>query len=261
MIANDFIHLDNIIRFAPRSFWQRHSPAAPILNQISLRLQSQETVGLVGASGSGKTSLLKVMLALDAADRGAMSCEGRAIAPASVASLAWYRRRVQYIPQDPASALAPHHSVAQLIAEPLHHLLGLQNVHQRVAELCDRVQLPRTLLHVPAGQLSGGQAQRVAIARALAPEPRFLLADEPVSGLDLPLREQMKGLLQRLTREQGMGLLMVSHDFSALAGLCDRLLVMHAGEIVEDRATNDLLAAPHHPQTCQLLQAIPVISL
>ncbi|MEQ4953410.1 ABC transporter ATP-binding protein, partial [Klebsiella oxytoca] len=110
-----------------------------------------------------------------------------------------------------------------------------------------------------AGSLSGGQAQRVALARALIIQPDFLLADEPVSGLDLPLREQIKSLLLRVTEENRMGLLIVSHDISMLAGLCDRTLVMEAGKIIEDRPTLEMLHLPHHPHTRQLLDAVPAL--
>lgn len=124
----------------------------------------------------------------------------------------------------------------------------------------DQVGLSTTLLDRVAGQLSGGQAQRVALARALMVQPEFLVADEPVSGLDLPLREQIKTLLQQVTKQNKMGLLMVSHDISMLAGLCDRMLVMDGGCIIEDRPTAEVLASPQQPHTARLLQAVPALS-
>ena len=168
---------------------------------------------------------------------------------------------MQYIPQDPAGSLPPAQTVYQIIAEPLKRLGFSGNIRLRVTDVMAQVCLSETLIGRTAAGLSGGQAQRLAIARALAIRPQFLVADEPVSGLDLPLRGQIKQLLQQVTQQNGMGLLMVTHDISMVAGLCDRLLVMHGGKIVEDRATQDILRAPDHTHTRQLLQAIPHLPL
>ena len=232
-----------------------------LFSRLSLSVGRHERIALVGASGCGKSSLLKILLAMDAPDSGEVFCDGVQIRPGSARSLRGYRRRVQYIPQDPAGSLPPNHTISQILAEPLKRLGYHGEILSRMREVLTQVGLCETLLHRKAGSLSGGQAQRVAIARALAISPEFLIADEPVSGLDLPLRAQIRQLLQQVTQQNGMGLLMVTHDISMAAGLCERLLVMHAGQIIEDRATQDILRLPHHPHTRQLLQAIPHLPL
>lgn len=241
-------------------FWQKKRPNKQALHPLTLDIAQHERVGLIGESGSGKSTLLKLILGLESPDTGEVWCEETRVEAGAHRRLNAYRLRVQYIPQDPAASLAPHKTVAELIAEPLARLRKIRATEMQLLGALAQVELSATLLHTPAARLSGGQAQRVAIARALALKPAFLLADEPVSGLDLPLREQIKSLLSTLTRENNMGLLMVSHDFSMLSGLCDRVLVMHEGRIVEDRHADDLLAQPLHPQTHKLLQAVPRVS-
>ncbi|MDY4379844.1 dipeptide/oligopeptide/nickel ABC transporter ATP-binding protein [Pectobacterium brasiliense] len=267
-VSSPFLSLEHVSRYrqTPRLPWQKADPASAIFHDLSLNLQQHERVGLVGASGCGKSTLLKTLLALEAPERGAVYCDGNLITPGSVRSLLWYRRRVQYIPQDPAGSLAPRQRVADLLIEPLKRLRPDEVRHvnrnhsARLGDVMDQVGLSVTLLDKVAGQLSGGQAQRVALARALIVRPEFLLADEPVSGLDLPLREQIKALLQQVTEQNKMGLLMVSHDISMLAGLCDRMLVMDGGRIIEDRPTAEVLASPQQAHTARLLQAVPALS-
>ncbi|KHT28516.1 ABC transporter ATP-binding protein [Pectobacterium carotovorum] len=267
-VPSPFLSLEHVSRYRQTSRlpWQKADPASAIFHDLSLNLQQHERVGLVGASGCGKSTLLKTLLALEAPESGAVYCDGNLIKPGSVRSLLWYRRRVQYIPQDPAGSLAPRQRVADLLIEPLKRLRPDENRHAngnhsaRLNEVMDQVGLSVMLLDKVAGQLSGGQAQRVALARALIVRPEFLLADEPVSGLDLPLREQIKALLQQVTEQNKMGLLMVSHDISMLAGLCDRMLVMDGGRIIEDRPTTEVLASPQQAHTAHLLQAVPALS-
>jgi peptide/nickel transport system ATP-binding protein len=261
LVSEPFLHLHNVSRHftRPGSFWRRQHTT--LFEHLSLKIGRHESIGLVGASGCGKSSLLKILLALDAPDSGKVFCDGAEIRPGPVRSLRHYRQRVQYIAQDPAGSLPPAQTVMQIIAEPLKRLGFTGDIPWRVSEVMAQVCLSETLKSRTAGELSGGQAQRVAIARALAIRPKFLVADEPVSGLDLPLRAQVKQLLLQVTQQNGMGLLMVTHDISMVAGLCDRLLVMHNGEIVEDRATHDVLHSPDHTHTRQLLQAIPPLPL
>lgn len=257
-----FLRLDGVSRYqsAPHKLWSKPAPAAAIFHNLSLCLTRYARVGLVGASGCGKSTLLKTLLALEAPDEGDVYCDGIPVRPGSVRNLRWYRRRVQYIPQDPAGSLAPNRRVSELLSEPLKHLCHEKSQPERLREALEQVELSPTLLDRKAGELSGGQAQRVALARALIIKPDYLLADEPVSGLDLPLREQIKALLLQVTEENRMGLLMVSHDISMLAGLCERMLVMENGRIIEDRPTMDVLNAPRQPHTRQLLHAVPVLS-
>jgi len=229
------------------------------LYPTSLVIEEGERVGIVGVSGSGKTTLLRLMLALDTTDTGAVTCQGKEVYPAEVKKLKWYRRKVQYVPQDPASTLDPLMTVRKLVREPLVRL-GVPGDHdEMVRDALDSVGLDEKFMNRRANELSGGQAQRLAIARAIATRPDFLLADEPVSGLDLPMREAIVALLRRVSEERGTGIVVVSHDLSMVANLCERTVVMHAGEVVEDRSTRELLAAPRHERTKELLDAIPVL--
>lgn len=240
----------------PRRLWRR-SPPMPALHDLSFELDAGERVGLVGMSGSGKSSLLRCLLAIEAPQAGQLLCRERPVVPGSVASLRWYRRGVQYVPQDPGASLEPRMTVAQLVAEPLRRLHVDCDPDRRAEEALKSVGLDHHYLSRRPNELSGGQAQRVAIARAIATSPAFLLMDEPVSGLDMAIRAQVVRVLHELSTERGTGILMVSHDISVVAGLCQRVLVMEQGRIVEDRPTRDMLRAPHHPHTRELLNAAP----
>ncbi len=231
------------------------------LHSTSLTIGAGERVGIVGVSGSGKTTLLRLMLALDTTDTGAVTCQGKEVYPAEVKQLKWYRRKVQYVPQDPASTLDPLMTVRKLVREPLVRL-GVPGDHdEMVREALTSVGLDEKFMNRRANELSGGQAQRLAIARAIATRPDFLLADEPVSGLDLPMRESIVALMRNVSEERGTGIVVVSHDLSMVASLCERTVVMHAGEIVEDRPTKQLLTEPRHERTRELLDAIPTLHI
>ncbi|KFD18968.1 oligopeptide transport ATP-binding protein [Tatumella ptyseos ATCC 33301] len=258
-VSPAFIQVDRISRYRNRHAfpWQKATSANAILDDFSLTLHPHERVGLLGCSGCGKSTLLRAIMALDVVDSGAVYCNGKRVRPGPARTLRWYRRQVQYLPQEPASTLPPAMRVRDILNEPLRHSGHRRHASSDLAASLEQVELSPKILDKHAGSLSGGQAQRVALARALIIKPDFLLADEPVSGLDLPLREQIKSLLLRMTEENRMGLLVVSHDISLLAGLCDRTLVMAAGEIIEDRPTPEMLHLPHHPHTRQLLNAVP----
>nr|WP_243851185.1 ATP-binding cassette domain-containing protein [Modestobacter marinus] len=229
------------------------------LQAVDLRVGAGERVGLVGTSGSGKSTLLRCLLGLESPDRGTVTFAGRPVRPGPTASLRWYRRLVQYVPQDPAGSLDPRATVRDLVAVPLRHLQVPGDHDATVATALRRVGLDPELAGRRPGELSGGQAQRVALARALAPGPALLLADEPVSGLDLPVRDQVVEVLAELSARQGLGLLLVSHDLAVVARLCDRTVVLGDGRVLEDRPTADLLASPDHPRTRELLAAVPTL--
>ncbi|WP_291279187.1 ABC transporter ATP-binding protein [Galactobacter sp.] len=241
----------------PRSRWSAARARTTALAPTSFDIGRGERVGVLGSSGSGKTTLLQQLLALDLPDSGTIEFDGRRIEPGTATRLRWYRRRVQYIPQDPASTLDPLMPVSMLVAEPLKRL-GVDGDHgTMVLAALESVGLNSSVLNRRAGEISGGQAQRVAIARAIVMGPELLLADEPVSGLDLPLRQQVVALLRTLSEERGMGLIVVSHDLSVVADLCDRTMVMSDGHVVEDRTTTDLLECPEHRVSKELVAAIP----
>lgn len=227
------------------------------LDGVDLRIDPGQRVGIVGSSGSGKSTLLRLLLALEAADAGEITYDERLIAPGSVRELRWYRRQVQYVPQDPAGSLDPRRRVADLVAEPLRRLQVAGDHRARVVEVLAAVGLDASFLGRRPHELSGGQCQRVAIARALAPGARMILADEPVSGLDLPLRQQVLAVLEQVCATLETALMIVTHDLSVVSRLCDRCLVMSGGRIVEDATTSDLLTHPGHPETRRLLGSIP----
>ncbi|MCL5427223.1 MAG: ATP-binding cassette domain-containing protein [Gammaproteobacteria bacterium] len=240
----------------PREVFWRAGERKQVMNNIDLTLYPGERVGLVGLSGSGKTTLLRALLAIEAPDSGNIICQQKDVRPAATAKLRWFRRLVQYIPQDPASSLDPRMSVRDLVAEPLIRLRVDCNPEERAREVLEQVGLDAPFLDRRPHELSGGQAQRVAIARAIATRPRFLLADEPLSGLDLPIRAQVINVLKKLCDESGTGLLMVSHDLAVVTKLCQRTLVMDDGKIVEDRPTAALWRHPRHPVTLALINAV-----
>nr|WP_276307991.1 ABC transporter ATP-binding protein [Arthrobacter ruber] len=227
----------------------RRSTRREVLRGISLQVSSGTSIGLVGSSGSGKSTLLRTLLALETPDSGTVTLQDHIIRPGSLKSLRAFRRTVQYVPQDPASSLDPRMTVEQLLREPLVCLEAEGQHSMRVREALARVELPSSAADKRPFQLSGGQNQRVAIARALVVSPAILLADEPVSGLDLPLRNQVLGVLQMLISDQGLGVLFVSHDLDAVATVCTRTAVLSDGRIVEEGPTQQILESPQHEVT------------
>lgn len=229
----------------------------PALRDVSLTVTTGDTIGLVGSSGAGKSTLLRSLLALEKPVSGTVAFNERAVTPGPASSLRWYRRLVQYVPQNPAGSLDPSMDVSRLLLEPLRQL-GIGGDHQSmVSRALERVELDPGVLRRRPGQLSGGQNQRVAIARALVPSPRILLADEPVSGLDLPLRNTVLTLLGQLVNRDGLGLLFVSHDLGAVSMLCSRTVVLSGGGIVEQGPTAELFRNAKHPATQELIASVP----
>ena len=232
-------------------------PAAETLHNISLELSPGTSTALVGSSGSGKSTLVRILLALARPTRGTVALGTRNVKPGPAHSLKWYRRAVQYVPQNPAGSLDPRMTVSQLLLEPLRRLRVEGSHAMLVKQALERVEVPAGLMQRRPGELSGGQNQRVAIARALVVSPAFLLADEPVSGLDLPLRDTVLGLLEGLVQQDGLGLLLVTHDLATAARACGRTAVLAAGRIVEHGPTGQVLDNPCHEATAALIAATP----
>ncbi len=229
----------------------------PAVNGVDLEVAAGERVGVVGESGSGKSTLLRLLLALEAPDAGSVHYRGRRVRPGRAGRLSWFRSEVQMVPQDPWSSLNPRMRLDDAIAEPLRCLRFPGSHARRVAEVLRAVELdPETATRRP-GEFSGGQRQRIAIARALAPSPRLLLADEPVTALDASSRSRVLGLLRDLVDRDGLGLLLVSHDLAVVRQLCDRVLVMRDGSIVERGSPDEIFASPQHDHTRRLLNALP----
>ncbi|AZS49018.1 MULTISPECIES: ABC transporter ATP-binding protein [Microbacterium] len=230
-----------------------------VLDDVSLRIDEGDSLGLVGESGAGKSTILRLMLGLTAPRDGQVLFEGAPLALRDRAQMRRFRASVQPVFQDPYSSLDPRQRIDRIVGEPLRSL-GLASgadAQRRIAEALDSVGLPADTARRYPHEFSGGQRQRIAIARAVVSRPRVLLADEPVSALDVTTRVQVLELLDRLRRENGLSLVMVSHDLTAIASACDRTLVLKDGRVVEQGATSAVLHAPQDPYTRALVDAVP----
>ncbi|MBB2940811.1 peptide/nickel transport system ATP-binding protein [Actinoplanes lutulentus] len=234
------------------------------LDGVDLTLHRGQAIGLVGESGSGKTTLARIVVGLERADSGEVRHDGLELSKQTREQRRQWRRDVQYIFQDPYSSLDPRLSVAQTLREPLelnHRGLSRAEVSRRIDALLDEVELPRDFRHRHPSELSGGQRQRVGIARALASEPTLVIADEPVSALDLSVQARILRLLARLRAERDLTYLFISHDLAVVRYLCDDVVVLRDGRIVEQGRTDDVLRNPRDPYTQTLVDAIPGGSL
>ncbi len=231
------------------------------VDDVSFTLDHGKTVALVGQSGSGKSTLAKLLLRLEHPTSGEIRLDGEPVARRG-AALSRYRRTVQMVFQDPFASLNPFHSVEHHLARPirLHHpRMTEAEVHRRVLHLLERVRLTpaETVARRRPHELSGGQRQRVAIARALAPEPGILIADEPVSMLDVSIRLGVLNLLATLQREEDLGVLYITHDLATARHFSDEILVMYQGRIVERGPADDVILHPRHEYTRTLADAAP----
>jgi len=233
------------------------APRVEILKGLDLDLPRGQVTGIVGESGSGKTTLGRCLIRLLEPTAGTIRFAGTDITHLDRRGLAPLRRDLQIIFQDPMSSLNPRHTVRQLVEGPLR-VNGLDAPRERARDALARARVPDDAAGRYPHQLSGGQRQRVGIARAIALSPRFILADEIVSGLDVSTQAEILALLEELVADLGLTMAFVSHDLSVVRRLCARVVVMRGGEIVEQGATADLFAAPRHPYTAALKAAIPL---
>jgi oligopeptide transport system ATP-binding protein len=224
---------------------------------VDLSLARSEVLGLVGESGCGKSTLARTIMGLLPATGGSVWLEGKNITASPATGDA--RRALQMVFQDPFASLNPRLNVAAALAEPLrvHRLRPAAEIPARVAELAALVGIPARNLHKYPHEFSGGQRQRIAIARALALEPRVIVADEPVSALDVSIQAQILNLLAQLVRELGLSLVFIAHDLSVVRHLSDRVAVMYLGKIVELGRAEDVIDRPQHPYTRALVSAVP----
>lgn len=231
------------------------------VDDVSVQLAPGEVLALVGESGSGKTTLGRMLLGLTPPSEGQILYRGQDVATLSGEAWRAFRREVQVVFQDTGGSLNPRHTIAQSIALPLRHNRGLEAtaIAREVDELLDQVGLPAThFRHRLPHELSGGQRQRVGIARALASRPAVIVADEPVSALDVSIRAQILRLMADLQRERGLAYLFITHDLGVVRAMADRVAVMQGGRLVELDTADALLSAPRHPYTQRLLAATPV---
>ncbi|MDF2114323.1 ATP-binding cassette domain-containing protein [Roseiarcaceae bacterium H3SJ34-1] len=235
-------------------------PLIDILKGIDVSLAPGEALGVVGESGSGKSTLGRTLLRIYTPQRGNIIFDGIEIADAPETAIAGLRLRMQMIFQDSQSSLNPRQRILDILAAPFieHGIASGRAARDRAMALLERVGLDQRHAQRYPHQLSGGQRQRVGIARALAMQPKLIIADEIVSGLDVSVQAQIIALLRTLRAEENIGLIFISHDLSVVRSICDRVAVMRSGEIVETGACADVFAAPQHAYTRALLRAIPL---
>jgi len=232
--------------------------AVPAVQNLSFALHAGETLGIVGESGSGKTTVSRIITRLLEADQGQVSIDDRDFLAADQRAVRALRKDVQMVFQDPMASLNPRRRVIDLIAQgPIVHGVPKAQAHARARQLLELVELSPAAADRFPHEFSGGQRQRIGIARALALEPRIIVADEPVSALDVSVQAQVLRLLADLRRRLSLSMVFVTHDLRVAAQLCDRVIVMSKGEIAESGQTSEVFSNPRHPYTQHLLASIP----
>jgi oligopeptide/dipeptide ABC transporter ATP-binding protein len=244
--------------FAPRGFLAL-GPAVQAVTTVDLALARGETVGLVGESGSGKSTLGRLLLGLIPPSAGRVLINDVDLATLGSAELRAIRRRMQIIFQDPYSSLDPRRRVGAQIADgmAIHRMGSRAERAERVGALLEQIGLTSAHAERLPHEFSGGQRQRIGIARALATGPEFLVADEPVSALDVSVQAQVLALLARLCAQSSVALLFISHDLPVVRSLCERVVVLYLGRVMEEGPTAAVFARPRHPYTQALLSAAP----
>ena len=243
---------------SPAARAEKHQIKA--VDDVSLSIQRGEILGLVGESGSGKSTLGRAILQLAPTTSGTVSVDGTVLSSLNATQLLPWRKRMQMIFQDPYASLNPRMTVYQTLAEPLLYqgLADSSTVDQQVQQLMDDVGLARANMRKYPHEFSGGQRQRIAIGRAIATKPDFIVADEPVSALDVTIQAQVLELILSLVERHNLTMLFISHDLSVVRTISDRVMVMHHGVLIEQGATEALWAKPEQTYTKDLLKAIPL---
>jgi len=238
---------------------ERHIGDIKAVDGVSFEIKRGETLGLVGESGCGKTTVGRALLRLYDPTEGKIFFEDKDIATLSGKELRQLRRRMQMIFQDPYSSLNPRQNVGNIVSEPLKvHGIGGKNVEVQVRELLDTVGLPKGSANRYPHEFSGGQRQRIGLARALALSPDLIVADEPVSALDVSIQAQIVNLLEEMQEEFALTYLFIAHDLAVVRHISDRIAVMYLGRIVEVAPSAKLYENPLHPYTKALLSAVPI---
>ncbi|MGC2773149.1 MAG: ATP-binding cassette domain-containing protein [Candidatus Sulfotelmatobacter sp.] len=260
------LEIRNLTKIYPQGesvFGKAHGEVRAV-DDVSLDIHAGETLGLVGESGSGKSTLGRLLLRLIEPTSGSIRFEGRDLLAASPGEMRRLRRDMQIIFQDPFASLDPRFRVEDIIAEPLlihENRSSKAGIRSRVVELLRAVGLDESILQRFPHEFSGGQRQRIGIARALALRPKFIVADEPVSALDVSVGAQIVNLLAQLQREFGLTYLFISHSMPVVRYLSTRIAVMYRGKIVEVGGTAQITERPQHPSTRSLLEATPEVAV
>jgi peptide/nickel transport system ATP-binding protein len=257
------VELDDLKVYFPIKsglFLDRHVGDIKAVDGVSLSIKRGETVGLVGESGCGKSTVGRAILRLYEPTDGRIVFDGQDITKLGESELRPLRRRMQMVFQDPYSSLNPRHSVGRMVSEPMrvHGLGGRRSTNARVRELLQTVGLPADAGSRYPHEFSGGQRQRIGLARSLAMNPDFIVADEPVSALDVSIQAQIMNLLENLQKEFELTYLFIAHDLAVVRHISDRIAVMYLGKIVEISPADELYARPLHPYTISLLSAVPI---
>lgn len=244
--------------FSSGSLWRERIRA---IDGVDMDVHPGEILGIVGESGSGKTTLARCSLRLIAPTSGSVVFDGRDLASLSPSELRAKRKEFQMIFQDSSASLNPGMTVGQVLAEPLeiHHFGSKESREQRIRELLESVSLSPSLIRRESSELSGGQQQRLGIARGMALKPRLLIADEPVSALDVSVQAQILNLLGDLKKRYDLTLILISHSLAAVHYLCTRISVLYKGRLIEEAPAADFFREPQHPYSRILLESLPVL--
>jgi ABC-type glutathione transport system ATPase component len=243
----------------PRESLFAPAPVVRALDGVSFRVEAGRSLGIVGESGSGKSTLARLVMALDRPTAGRVRMQGRDLNALGVRQLRDARRDFQMVFQDPYGSLDPRQRIARIVAEPIEALglAGRAERRERAGEALAAVGLRATDLDKYPHEFSGGQRQRIAIARALITRPKLIVADEPVSALDVSVQAQVLNLMQDLQQREGISFLLISHDLAVVNHLCDDVVVLLKGKIVEAGPPERLFRDAQHPYTRRLLDAVP----
>ena len=258
------LQTENLVKhFSAKSgFFQRDSGFVRAVDGVSLSMRKGTTLGLVGESGCGKTTFGRLIVKLEKPSGGKITFAGKEISQLAGSELKRYRREVQMIFQDPFESLNPRRTVRSILSQPFlnHKIASGSELDGIVVDLLNTVGLKPGEMYIQRypHQFSGGQRQRIGIARAIALRPRLVIADEPVSALDISIRGQILRLMLELQQTIGLSYLFISHDLSVVRSLCNHVVVMYVGKVVEMGETEELFSNPLHPYTIALLSATPV---
>lgn len=258
-MADLLLSVKNLRTYFPfGSRWQGTRDIVKAVDDVDLKIERGKVLGLVGESGSGKTTFGRSVLRLVEPTSGEIFFDGQDILRLKSRDMRMLRRRMQIIFQDPYATLNPRMQIRQIIAEPLrfHRMVPSGKIEERIRELLASVGMEAYFMYRYPHEFSGGQRQRIAIARALSMEPDFIVADEPVSALDVSVQAQIINILLRLQRRENLTMLFISHDLAVVESIADRIAVMHRGRIVEEAGTDYLIQYPKHKYTKKLLSSV-----